>query len=191
MVLAAAVSGLGLLLLAVRYGSGMVRGQWAPRKVLVAAAVLTLLGVAGLSQAINPSYVSHEEAGEILTGLLKNVYGAFDYRDESVIYDTLERSVSGDLLTEIYIETRRSLELENQGGARAKVNTVEMLEASQEPLAGEIGFIARSKWNVAGSVGHWGHIHQRRNQYVAEFIVKAIDGVWKITNLDLIQEERL
>jgi hypothetical protein len=66
-----------------------------------------------------------------------------------------------------------------------------MLEASQEPLSSEKGFVARSKWNVAGSVGHWGHIHQRTNQYVAEFVVQAIDGVWKITKLDLIHEERL
>jgi hypothetical protein len=34
-----------------------------------------------------------------------------------------------------------------------------MLEATQEPLSGEIGFVVECKWNVAGSVGHWGHIH--------------------------------
>ena len=34
-------------------------------------------------------------------------------------------------------------------------------------------------------------IHQRINQYVAEFHVKAIDGVWKITELELLQEERM
>ena len=191
MILAALASGLGLAFLAIRYGRQVVRGHGPLRRVLVGAAVLVILGAVALPRAINPSYVSDEEAGEILTGLLKNVYGAFDYRDESIIYDTLDRSVSGDLLTEIYLETRRSLELENQGGARAKVKTVEMLEASQEPLAGEVGFLTRSKWNVAGSVGHWGHIHQRTNQYVAEFVIKAIGGVWKITKLDLIQEERL
>jgi hypothetical protein len=53
------------------------------------------------------------------------------------------------------------------------------------------GFRARSTWNVAASVGHWGHIHQRRNQYVAELSVEPVNGVWKITALELIQEERL
>jgi hypothetical protein len=191
MVIAVLGCGLGLAFLAVRYGRRVVGGELPPPRILVAATVLVLVGALTLPSAIKPSYVSDDEAGEILTGLLKNVYGAFDYRDESVIYDTLERSVSGGLLTEIYLETRRGLELENQGGARAKVNTVDMLEASQEPLSSEKGFVARSKWNVAGSVGHWGHIHQRTNQYVAEFVVKAIDGVWKITKLDLIHEERL
>jgi hypothetical protein len=148
--------------------------------------------VPALSQAFSPSYVTDEETGEILTGILRNVYGAFDYREESIIYDTLERSVAGELLTDIYLETRRSLELENQGGAQAKVKEVEMLEAEQRPLSSsEMGFAARSTWNVAGSVGHWGHIHQRINQYEAEFEVKAIDGVWKITSLELLQEERM
>jgi hypothetical protein len=40
-------------------------------------------------------------------------------------------------------------------------------------------------------VGHWGHIHQRINQYEARVVVKALDGVWKIVDLELLQEERL
>ncbi len=44
---------------------------------------------------------------------------------------------------------------------------------------------------MAGSVGHWGHIHQRINQYVAEFTVQAIDGAWKITSLEILEESRL
>ncbi len=42
-----------------------------------------------------------------------------------------------------------------------------------------------------GSVGHWGHLHQRRNQYEAILTVKPVDGVWKITDLELLGEERL
>ena len=66
-----------------------------------------------------------------------------------------------------------------------------MLSSESEPLDGATGFAALGTWNVAGSVGHWGHIHQRRNQYEARFTVEAIDGVWKITGLELLQEERL
>ncbi len=130
-------------------------------------------------------------AGEIMTGLLRNVYRAFDYRDEGDIYDTLDRSASGDLLTRIYLETRRALELENQGGARVKVTGVELVSSTTSPLDGEAGFESRCTWNVAGSVGHWGHIHQRRNRYEAVFTVKPVDGVWKITELELLGEQRL
>jgi hypothetical protein len=93
------------------------------------------------------------------------------------------------LLTETYLETRRGLELASQGGARAKVQKIEMLEVDAESEG--TGFRATSTWNVAASVGHWGHIHQRRNQYVAEITVEPVDGVWKITRLELIEEKRL
>jgi len=53
------------------------------------------------------------------------------------------------------------------------------------------GFRSRCTWNVAGSVGHWGHIHRRRNRYEAELLVEPVDGAWKITGLELLAEERL
>jgi hypothetical protein len=135
--------------------------------------------------------VTGQDAQVIVAGLLRNVYRAFDFREEGVIYDTLERSAAGDLLTRIYLETRRALELKNQGGARAKVTDVEMLSAETTNLSDEVGFVAQCTWNVAGSVGHWGHVHQRRNQYDAVFTVKPIGGVWKITELELVSEQRL
>jgi hypothetical protein len=154
--------------------------------IVVLAVVLSVIFL-----ALRPPTLSPAVAQSLVGGLLENVYRAFDYRDESVIYDTLERSVSGELLTDIYLETRRSLELENQGGARAKVKEVQMLETKQTPLSDGSGFEARCTWNVSGSVGHWGHIHQRINQYQARFVVRAIGGVWKITDLELLQERRL
>ena len=53
------------------------------------------------------------------------------------------------------------------------------------------GFVATTAWNVAGSVGHWGHIHQRRNRYRARLDVRPIDGRWKLTGLEILDEERL
>lgn len=124
-------------------------------------------------------------------GLLTNVYRAFDYRDESAIYDTLERSATGDLLTKIYLETRQALELQNQGGARVKVKEVGVDSVVARPLEGKKGFVAQCAWTVAGSVGHWGHIHTRQNRYDAVFTIEAIDGVWKITELELLEEKRV
>jgi hypothetical protein len=53
------------------------------------------------------------------------------------------------------------------------------------------GFAARGTWNVSGSVGHWGHVHQRTNRYEARFVVRPVDGTWRITELELLQEERV
>jgi len=129
-------------------------------------------------------------ASEVMSGLLHNIYRAFDFRDEERIYDTLARSVTGDLLTEIYLEARRGLELVNQGGARVKVKEIELLEFEAEP-AKSGGFSAMATWNVSGSVGHWGHVHQRRNQYRAILGVAPVDGEWKLVAMEVLEEERL
>jgi hypothetical protein len=181
----------GLLAVAIRYGPSLFRGVRPPGRTVAAASGLALIVAAALPGAVASSRVSDEEATRILHGLLLNTYRAFDYREEDRIYDTLEQSISGGLLTDVYLETRRALELENQGGARAKVQEVEVVRSESEPLAGTDGFGAVSTWNVVGSVGHWGHIHQRKNQYEARFTVEAIQGIWKITGLELLQEKRL
>ncbi len=168
--------------------SGAVRGRVAWRRV--AAATAAFLVVAGGSVAATRSTgITNEGAGAIVTALLHNVYRAFDYRDEETIYETLDQSVDGDLLAEIYLETQKRLQLASQGGARAKVQDLELvgIEAEREGP----GFRATCTWNLAASVGHWGHIHQRRNRYTAELTVLPIDGVWKISRLELIGEERL
>ena len=152
---------------------------------LVAAVVLLL------PRLVTPTRMSDESAQVVVGNLLRNIYRAFDFRDEGVIYDALARSAEGDVLTDVYLQTRESLELKNQGGARAKVQDVEMLGTEQRGLEGETGFVATCSWRVSGSVLHWGHVHRRANQYAARFVVKAVDGAWKITDLDLLEEIRI
>lgn len=134
--------------------------------------------------------LSDAVANDVVANLLHNVYRAFDYRAEGDIYDVLDKSVSGDLLTDIYLQTRRGLELENQGGARAKVKQIDLLEMTSRP-APEGGFLADVTWVVGGSVGHWGHLHERRNKYQAELNIRPVEGAWKLVGMEVIQEERL
>ena len=134
--------------------------------------------------------VSDERGQEIVGGLLHNVYRAFDFRDESKIYDVLQQSVEGDLLTQIYLETRRGLELASQGGARAKVKTIELTELTTRP-SDDAGFVANATWTVGGAVGHWGHVHQRVNRYKADMRVQPVNGNWKLIGLEILEEERL
>ena len=122
--------------------------------------------------------------------LLHNVYRSFDYRGEEAVYDVLAQSVSGDLLADVYLETRKGLELVNQGGAKVKVKNIEVLETRL--LSSEDGALKiEARWNVSGSVGHWGHIHQRTNAYHANVTIQDIDGTWKLNGLEILQEERL
>jgi len=133
-----------------------------------------------------------EQAVQILDSLLRNVYRSFDFREEEDVYDRLEKSVSGELLEEIYLQNRRSFEVQRAGGAKAKVKDVEILDVAVEghperPLA----YVFRVEWTAMGEVGHWGHIHMRQNQYTANITAEPVEGAWRITGLELLEEKRI
>jgi hypothetical protein len=182
--------GLGLVAAVGLQARSSMQGQKISRRAIAVMAILLFVTAAAFATTL-PARVTDQKAEGIVEALLHNIYRAFDFREESTIYDVLDRSVTGDLLTETYLETRRGLELASQGGARAKVKEIEMLEVEPRKLQGRPGFQARCTWTVAGSVGHWGHIHQRKNQYEADLTVEPIDGAWKLTRLELLQEERI
>jgi hypothetical protein len=130
-----------------------------------------------------------EAVTNLISGLLENVYTSFDFREESTIYDALDHSLVGELLTDVYLQTKKSLELASQGGAQVQVKGIDLESVEFEPLAN--GVMATCAWRVMGSVGHWGHIHQRVNRYRARLNVQPVDGVWKITELEMQDAERV
>jgi len=136
--------------------------------------------------------LDQQEAETILSSMLKNVYRAFDFREESDVYDKLAISVQGDLLTDIYLQNRKSFAIQKAGGAQARVNEVEVLSATAEPAADKSkAFVLDATWTAQGSVGHWGHVHARKNYYDAAVTVEVINGTWKITGLELLEEKRV
>lgn len=143
-----------------------------------------------------PPRISDEQAEAIFASLHKNSYRAFDYRSEDDIYDALAKSTDGELLQDLYLQIRRGLEMQEQGGAVSRIREVKLLDGRQEPLpAGrqdsDRGFAYRCRWNVNGTVEHWGHIHARTNQYEAIFAVRPRDNAWKITDMELLDEKRV
>jgi hypothetical protein len=133
-----------------------------------------------------------EDAVVVLNSLLGNIYRAFDFREEEDVYDRLAVSVHGELLSDIYLQNRKSLVVTQAGGAQARVKEVEILEADRSQDHGDpLKMVYRANWTAMGSVGHWGHIHIRKNQYEANIVVEAVEGSWKITDLELLEEERI
>ena len=71
-----------------------------------------------------PEFPDDKTANDLVFKLLRNTYHAFDFRDESDIYDVLGESVSGELLEEVYLQIRKSLELEVRGGPRVRIKGI-------------------------------------------------------------------
>ncbi len=134
---------------------------------------------------------SNERSASIISGLLTNVYRSFDYRKESDVYDRLAISVLGDQLSQIYIEQRKGLEIENRGGAKAKVNDVEILEVYEVKTGLKDDYGIEISWKINGSVSHFGHMHYRQNRYRAIIWITPDKGNWKIEKIEMLDEERL
>ena len=133
---------------------------------------------------------SAPEAKELISQLLKNTYRAFDFREEGDVYDKLSICNDDGLLQDIYLQTRKSMVIENQGGIEAKVDEV-LITKVEEATTDDDGLAYRCNWIVKGVVGHWGHKHRRVNQYDAIIKIKPIGGSWKMFDLDIIEEVRL
>lgn len=185
--------------LAVLLALGLMVVAWRRRSwtALSLALGLVLAGWLVPSPAIRipvPTQVrtpSGAEAAPTIHALLYNIYRALDFRDEEVVFDRLSQSLSGEVLERVYLEMRKGLRLENQGGARVRVREVELLELRPEPSSKAGALRYRAKWNATGSVGHWGHTHMRTNQYDAELTLAPIDEHWRISDVTILEEQRL
>ena len=151
---------------------------------------MALVPIPGTAPSAAP--IAPERAEAVFEPLHANLYRAFDYTDESDIYDALEMSVSGPLLESLYKQIYQSLiDAENDGllGVVTGVDPIglEVLESPAE--AGPDRFDVRHRWRVAGTVYHWGHSHTRVNEYEADYVVEVVDGAWRITG-NMVREQR-
>jgi len=143
-----------------------------------------------------PAAIAEPTAHLIFATLHKNIYRAFDYRRESDIYDALAASVDGKLLSDLYVRIRQGLAMQEQGGAVSRIQAVELVEGTLRPNdwpgnANPRGFSYYCRWQVEGTVEHWGHIHTRLNEYEATFLVEPRHDQWKITRLEVLNEKRV
>ena len=160
--------------------------------LLVGAVMLHPYKHIALGSGVRTSHISNDQIQEITYNLLKNVYRAFDFREEEDVYDKLALNVDGSLLTDIYLQNRKSMLIEQAGGAQAKVTQIQVERAEISQTSGSDAAIkVRAAWWALGTVGHWGHIHTRRNVYDAVLTLAVVDGNWKITDIDVLEEKRV
>jgi hypothetical protein len=145
----------------------------------------------GNGQLFNNPIPSNEENVRILHGLLLNTYRSCQYKDEEHAYDQLARSVTGDLLTSIYLENRDMLNVGETEGAKSMIERVDVRTVKQIKDLEDGAFSVSANWDVYGSVSHWEHTHYRCNSYRAIVTIIPTQDYWKITNIEIMDEERV
>ena len=132
------------------------------------------------------------EQNKIAEVLLRNIYRSFDYLQDADVYSALSRSADGDYLEKLYLQIKKGLILTEQGGAHSRVRNVQWLESEPTSHSTQVqSFSLSVKWEITGTVEHWGHIHTRRNAYRAELEVKAVDDEWKLVDLEVLDEDQV
>jgi hypothetical protein len=168
-------------------GSMPFIGAW----VLGAVLSWPILNIDLGGKAQVPEITEKKDAEAVLTPLLRNVYRAFDHRNESEIYDVLARSVDGELLRKLYLETIQALTLEGREGTRVTISEFSADITGVQSAPSSDGFITECQWTAMGNVGHWGHSHTRVNRYTAKVTITPVANAWKITQLEVTEARRL
>lgn len=131
---------------------------------------------------------------ELFEMLHENIYRAFDFTSSVDIYRTLEQSVDGPLLEQIYADIYESLVLHEEGGAVCAIRELERLESrwlgpvTGEEEAPESAFRVQSRWRIHGLVRHWGHTHEKSQEFEAIYTLAWCGDGWKITGTRILEQ---
>lgn len=134
---------------------------------------------------------SEGEYVRILHGLLLNTYRSCHCTDEEIAYDRLAKSVTGDLLTSVYLENRNALNMDEAEGATSNIDRVDVRTVTPVKDLDDGAFSVLANWDVYGSVSHWEHTHYRCNSYRAVLTLIPSQNYWKISNIEIQDEERI
>ncbi|MGI9241422.1 MAG: hypothetical protein ACR2RV_11515 [Verrucomicrobiales bacterium] len=161
---------------------------------LIAAGIAAVFAGGSFTQAKKVKSLEipdDESAGHLVEVLLSNIHQAFSYRDESEIYDVLEESIDGPLLEQVYTDIWRGVKAAENGEPTVRVLDISVIDCHVQRGGDRGGLSAAVAWECYGTVGHWGHKHTRRNKYRAELQIEPVDDQWKISGMEILEEDRL
>ena len=170
-----------------------------PKRIRFAAAGCLLLmafallpyGVARASVPfLSPAVPSPQQARMIIEPMLSDIYHAFNLENESETYDRLAQQVSGDLVIDIYLDSRRRLVAGTRKGASVVVRQVAVQDVGAPWTTEADNPVYSCRWTVTAKVTHWQHSHQRRNVYEGDLRLTVENDRWKLAAIDLRSEER-
>jgi hypothetical protein len=171
---------------------GTARWVWLGLAALLLASGLWLQSGGGpYAPVISGPSLNQPQARQVLKALLTNLYRAFDFKREALVYDVLARSVTGGLLEKVYLQSRQALAVKQAGGAQARVTGLRLKDLRLLPRPQSGGLALQAVWTVSGRVSHWGHTHMRTNLHKARIMLTVSGGVWKINALDIQEQSRV
>ena len=120
-----------------------------------------------------------------------NTYRAFMLEKDEEIYDVLARSGAGEFLSEVYLQNKEALRIDATDGAISIIDRLDVksIESMKRMQNGAVAVVAN--WDVYGSVIHQNHVHFRCNTYKAELTIVPMDNYWKLTSVQLLDEQRV
>lgn len=184
---------LAVPLLALAVYAGMARSARSHRVGGALVAGACAAAILNFSNAAGPRHQpASQQVTQHATTLLQNIYRAFDYNEESDVYDALAHSVTGDLLEELFLKIQSGLRMHEQGGAVAHVKRVRIVNIKPGEATDDGRLPVDCTWRVTGTVEHWGHIHTRENEYTARLHLGATpkDG-GRIVAFEVTDEQRI
>ena len=174
----------------VRIRRPRVRGVVAGALLLLAVIVLPCSAARLRLPFLSPDAPSPRQARQILEPMLSEIYHALNLEDENQTYDQLAKQVSGDMVADLYLDSRRRLVAGTREGASVVVKRVEVLEVGEPRNSEGQSPAYPCRWTVTAKVTHWQHSHERRNSYEGYLQLAVEDDRWKLASLDLRSEER-
>jgi hypothetical protein len=133
------------------------------------------------------------DARRVMSQVLWNTYHAFNLTDEDELYDRLSQNVTGDLVDDLYLDSRRRLTAGTREGAEVTVRDVSVVEVDDAAgsIDPETGFAYACRWVVTARVRHLQHVHHRQNIYNGRLTIRADGDRWKIARVELTSEDRV
>ena len=143
----------------------------------------------GVKDGLKVEQISQPMSKKIAGGVLSNVFTAINSDEDSDVFDALAVSVSPSLIREIYLQIKRALIVAEQGSASLRVRDVKI--QSVDIVKGDgMHITLRCRWQVTGTVEHWGHLHTRVDEFVGKLTLSRERAGWMLDKFSVSEQKQ-
>ncbi|MEE2844483.1 MAG: hypothetical protein VX761_08230 [Planctomycetota bacterium] len=143
----------------------------------------------GFKDGLKAQQISQSLGKQIAGSVLRNVFTAINRDDDGEVFDALAVAVSPKLIRDIYLQIKRALIVAEQGSASLHVRDVTV--QSVDIVRGDgMQITMRCRWQVTGTVEHWGHLHTRVDEFVGELTLSRERAGWMLDKFSVSEQKQ-